>query len=110
MEKTDYIKLNEDTKLLKFTNSVDDVFGCEIKKKNIGENILNTSIISHNECLICYETIKRTESKVSCKLCSNTVHYKCYKKFVKKNIHFKMKCCHCLTQSLRFKYWWMCCW
>ena len=74
--------------------------------------VLTTKLIDKNECLICYNKVGKNTSIVSCKLCSNVVHYKCYKEFTEKNNFYAMKCCHCGTKTLKFniKYWWNCCW
>jgi hypothetical protein len=98
-ETTDYYKkLNENNKIYK------------PKKKNCEKN--NDNCFNENECLICYEKVEKNMSKVKCKLCSNIIHYKCYKEFVKKNSNYNNKCCHCSTRSLKFnmKNWWNCCW
>ena len=66
---------------------------------------------SDNECLICYDE-KGLAPIVHCSLCSKFVHYKCYKKFTKKNKFYTMKCVQCGTRSLQFtkKCWqsWCC--
>lgn len=64
-----------------------------------------------NDCLICYD-IKDCKPIVVCSLCSKFCHYKCYKKFTKKNNFYAMKCIQCGTRSLQFKKsWWQfwCC-
>lgn len=67
-------------------------------------------IVSSLECIICYERLDGVE--VGCVLCSNSSHYRCYKRFIKKGNNYKMKCVHCGTRSLCFrKKWWQmwCC-
>lgn len=64
-----------------------------------------------NDCLICYD-MKDCKPIVVCSLCSKFCHYKCYKKFTKKNNFYAMKCIQCGTRSLQFKKsWWQfwCC-
>ena len=97
--------------LPKFT---DDILNCKLLNKNTDKNIYNKmekADYNKDECLICYERIEKDMSKVTCKLCNNIVHYKCYKKFVEKNKNYENKCCHCSTYSLKFKIkrWWNCC-
>lgn len=82
-------------------------------KLNINEDKFNDDEYTNkNECLICYEKVENKSSKVSCNLCSNIFHYKCYKAFIKKSKHYEKKCCHCSTYSLKFKItrWWNYCW
>jgi len=97
-----------------FTDKIEDIIEDKLINKNSGKiiyNKMNDEYDKKNECLICYEKINKM-SKVSCKLCENTVHYKCYKKFVEKNPNYYMKCCHCSTNTLKFdvKRWFFCCW
>jgi len=76
---------------------------CEIEEET---NNLSKS----SECIICFEVM--SSPIVTCSLCSNYSHYKCYNKFIKKNKNYQMKCVHCGTRSLRFrKKWWQlwCC-
>ena len=40
--------------------------------------------VNDPECLVCFNRFKWYECKVTCCLCGNVVHYKCYKKFIKK--------------------------
>jgi hypothetical protein len=64
--------------------------------------------ITKDECLICYVKVTK-KSYVSCKLCSNICHYDCYKRLVKKNQFYAMRCCHCQTRSLKFNIKSTCC-
>ena len=65
--------------------------------------------VNDPECLVCFNRFKWYECKVTCCLCGNVVHYKCYKKFIKKNINYTNKCFHCGTNSIYFvKPWWLC--
>ena len=80
------------------------------RDKIIYNNMENVDY-NKDECLICYEKVKKDMSKVTCKLCNKIVHYKCYKKFIEKNKNYQNKCFQCSTNSLKFniKYWWNCC-
>jgi hypothetical protein len=61
-----------------------------------------------NDCLVCYDP-KGIMPIVTCNLCSKFIHYKCYKKFTKKNSYYTMKCIQCNTRSLQFsKQCWQC--
>ena len=64
-----------------------------------------------DECIICFNKVKKKTSIVTCKLCSNIFHYKCYKEFTEKNNYYAMKCCQCGTRTLKFdiKKLWFCC-
>ena len=100
--------------LPKFTDTLDDVLKYKLLNKKPDKNIYNKMEkpdYNKDECLICYEKVEKNMSKVTCKLCDNIVHYKCYKKFIEKNNSYKNKCCHCSTHSLKFKinHWWNCC-
>jgi len=117
-----YIKFQEEKRLPEFTDSLSHILGGKIENKkpdkiiyqlNMEDNNYNDDEYTNkNECLICYETVKKNTSKISCNLCSNICHYKCYKTFIKKSKNYENKCCHCSTQSLKFKirHWWNCCW
>jgi len=118
-----YIKLQQEHTLPKFTKSLSNVLGTNVINKKSGKIIYQMNVLDYdynddnytnkNECLICYEKVENKSSKVTCNLCSNIFHYKCYKAFIKKNSNYTNKCCHCATPSLKFtmKYWWnYCCW
>lgn len=120
-KKNNYIKLQEENTLPKFTKSLSHILGTNIVNKK-SDNIYQLKMdndkfnddeyTNKNECLICYEKVEKNTSKVSCNLCSNIFHYKCYKEFIKKSKNYENKCCHCSTKSLKFKikHWWNCCW
>lgn len=107
--------LSENSPVLpKFTDTLDNVLKSKLLNKKTDKNIynkMNNTDYNKDECLICYEKIEYDMSKVTCKLCDNIVHYKCYKKFIEKNKNYENKCCHCSTYSLKFKikHWWNCC-
>lgn len=96
-----------------FTNNIEDTIGKKLIDKQSGKVIYNIhgEYNKKDECLICYEKINNA-SKVTCKLCKNMVHYRCYKHFTEKNPNYYMKCCHCSTNTLKFdiKRWFWCCW
>ena len=58
--------------------------------------------LNKDECLVCFDEFKWYHTEVVCCLCNNKVHYKCYKKFIKKNINYTNKCFHCGTKSIYF--------
>ena len=88
----------------------------DISLSHDGESIKTYSLTEGNvedritcstkqECIICYDVT--WGPIVTCNLCSNYSHYKCYKQFTKKNNFYRMKCVHCGTRSLNFhKRWW----
>ena len=81
-----------------------------VRKNDINESLILDSEANNSECIICFEG--KGGPLVTCVLCSNYSHYRCYKKFIKKSINYEMKCVHCGTKSLRFqKKWWQmwCC-
>tara|TARA_B100000795_G_C22607657_1_gene363800 strand:+ start:130 stop:444 length:315 start_codon:yes stop_codon:yes gene_type:complete len=90
----------------------EDLSPTKLTTKLITKKFSNSKIINKNECLICYNKVGKNTSFVSCKLCSNVFHYKCYKEFTEKNNFYAMKCCHCGTKTLKFniKHWWNFCW
>ena len=103
-----YKKTNKDIDYNKLDEN-NEIYKTKINKCEIN----NDKCLDENECLICYEKVEKNMSKVECKLCSNIVHYKCYKTFINNNSNYSNKCCHCGTLSLKFnmKYWWnYCCW
>ena len=85
-----------------------------LRKYLVGGITEESSILPNdgdNDCLICYDE-RGMAPIVSCSLCLKFVHYKCYKKFTKKNKFYTMKCVQCGTRSLQFtkKCWqsWCC--
>ena len=95
MEQTFSIR-DDFNELPTFTNSIK--LTTKLIDKNFSESVHNSKIINKNECLICYNKVCKNTSKISCKLCSNLFHYKCYKDFTEKNSFYAIK------------YWWNCCW
>ena len=117
-----YLKLQQENMLPKFTQSLNNILGAKVENKKSGKIIYQMNVLDDdyndneytdkNECLICYEKVENKSSKVTCNLCSNIFHYKCYKAFIKKSKYYEKKCCHCSTVSLKFiiRRWWNCCW
>ena len=51
-----------------------------------------------DECLICFDEMKQNEKLLKCKLCKNTVHSRCFKKWTKVKLNDKT-CLHCQRQT-----------
>jgi hypothetical protein len=110
----DYYKSDRSTIGSNFTKS--NMLNTNLNDKNFGNNHSNIEnadgCTNKDDCLICYNKVEKQTSKVSCKLCSNIVHYGCYNEFIEKNNNYINKCCVCSTKTLKFdiKHWWNCCW
>ena len=54
-----------------------------------------------NECVICFEKIKKYQKIVKCKICSNKFHKTCYKRW--NNIKNDNKCICCMSKNTIIK-------
>lgn len=100
-----YEKLEE--KSFKCSN---EIITNEIINKSVTEK--SSEIVVNDkdcECMVCFNRFKWYHSRAKCKLCNNTCHYTCYKKFTKRNVYYANKCLHCRTRTLHYiKPWWLC--
>ena len=78
--------------LPKFTNDILKTKLLNKKTDKIIYNNMENADYNKDECLICYEKVKKDMSKVTCNLCDKIVHYKCYKIFIEKNKNYEDKC------------------
>lgn len=56
-----------------------------------------------NECIVCFDPMKKKDSLMYCTNCSNYMHCKCYIKWSKKNIDNKDKCLYCQQKGMLVK-------